>query len=193
MNLPYKELIARLIAESPFEIDTDIQLRGRMPTSASSNFLTNKEQGDWAEEVILNAINEFSDEFRAMKYGTDDSLAAGDPGFREFYQTYQKELNTIGKKPDILIFRLDDVSGDKECDLDDHDLVSSAIAAIEVRSSRFRAVSYANFMNERISQAESECIRLQQIILQEPYNRTLAERRPELYKMIESASLDTFR
>lgn len=193
MNLPYKELIARLIAGSPFEIDTDIQLKGRMPTSASSNFLTNKEQGDWAEEVILNAINEFSDEFRAMKYGTDDSLAAGDPGFREFYQLYQKELNTIGKKPDILIFRLDDVAVDEELDLDDPDLVSSAIAAIEVRSSSFRAVSYSDFMTARTSQAEAECIRLQRIILQEPYNSALAERRPELHKMIESASLDTFR
>lgn len=33
---------------------------------ASSEFLTNKEQGDWAEQVVFNAINKNSEEYRAV-------------------------------------------------------------------------------------------------------------------------------
>ena len=98
MSETYKETIKRLIAESPYEIDTGVEVRGRLPTLASSEFLTNKEQGDWAEEIVFNAINEHSQEYRALKYGRDDSLAAGDPGFPEFFAAYQDELNNIGKK-----------------------------------------------------------------------------------------------
>ena len=96
MNETYTETIQRLISESPFEIDTELQITGRVPTLATSAFLTNKQQGDWAEEIVCNAINEYSQEYRALKYGRDDSLDAGDPGFREFYAAYQDELNSVG-------------------------------------------------------------------------------------------------
>jgi len=56
----YKETIASLIRATQFGIDTDIQVGGRPPSMASSEFLTNKEQGDWAEQVVFNAINEGS-------------------------------------------------------------------------------------------------------------------------------------
>ena len=46
----------------PFDIDLDMQLSGRSPTMASSEFLTNKEQGNWAEELVFNAINSYSKE-----------------------------------------------------------------------------------------------------------------------------------
>ena len=48
----YRDTIASLISSFPIEIDTDIQLSGKLPTMASSNFLTNKEQGDWAEQIV---------------------------------------------------------------------------------------------------------------------------------------------
>ena len=35
----------------------------RTPTQASSNFITNKEQGDWAENLIVRAINTTSKNF----------------------------------------------------------------------------------------------------------------------------------
>ena len=38
----------------------------RTPTQASSNFITNKEQGDWAENLITRAINETSKNFIAV-------------------------------------------------------------------------------------------------------------------------------
>ena len=193
MNSTYSETIRRLVAESPFEIDAELKVEGRVPTLATSAFLTNRQQGDWAEEIVCNAINEHSDEYRALKYGRDDALDAGDPGFREFYSAYQDELNDIGKKPDILIFRQSDFPNAGEVDLDDDDAVRSAIAAIEVRSSGFLAGRYSDFMDGRTRRAESECLRLQRLILREPYAEILRQRRQPLYKMIAEASIDTFR
>lgn len=76
----------------------------RTPTQASSNFITNKEQGDWAENLIFRAINETSKNFVAVKYGKSDDLVAGEDGFDAFYRAFQDELDTIGKRPDLLIF-----------------------------------------------------------------------------------------
>ncbi len=193
MNETYTETIQRLISESPFEIDTELQITGRVPTLATSAFLTNKQQGDWAEEIVCNAINEYSQEYRALKYGRDDSLDAGDPGFREFYAAYQDELNSVGKKPDVLIFRRSDVPSESTYDLEDTEFVQSAIAAIEVRSSSFLATRYSDFMTARTHQAEAECARLQRLILEQPYADLLLEKRPHLYKIISEASIDTFR
>ena len=64
--MTYKETILFLINESPFDIDANIQISGRPPTMASSEFLTNKEQGDWAEQVVFNAINKNSEEYCAV-------------------------------------------------------------------------------------------------------------------------------
>ena len=42
MNATYKETIQRLVSESPFDIDTELEIKGRVPTLASSAFLTNR-------------------------------------------------------------------------------------------------------------------------------------------------------
>lgn len=81
----YKDDILNLIEQSPLEIDTEIQMRGRPPTMANSEFLTNKEQGDWAERIVFKAINEYSKEYFAVEYGCSESIAAGDDGFADFY------------------------------------------------------------------------------------------------------------
>ena len=141
----YKNCILRLIQNAPFDIDTEIVISGGLPTLANSEFLTNKEQGDWAEQIVFNAINQHSDEYRAVRYGRDDALSAGDPGFADFYVAYQDELNTIGKKPDILIYRQSDLPGNGDCDLDDADFIRKAIAAIEVRSSSFFGATIFDF------------------------------------------------
>lgn len=44
------ERISELIDSFPLKIDRDIVMEGRTPSSASSDFLTNKEQGDWMDE-----------------------------------------------------------------------------------------------------------------------------------------------
>jgi type II restriction enzyme len=193
MNERYRQTITQLIETAPFNIDTDIKIAGRIPSTASSEFLTNKEQGDWAERVVLSAINENSSEFIALKYGRGDSLAAGDPGFADFYLAYQDELNHIGKKPDILIFRKSDISDPYSVNLDDEKIVSIAIAAIEVRSSSFLSQKYTLFMRERTRIAEQKCAKVCEIILQEPLASTLRQKSPDIFNLIQSANTNTFR
>ena len=132
-------------------------------------------------------------EYSSWQYGRDDSLSAGDPGFEDFYNDYQSELNAIGKEPDLLIFRRGDILDGQEFDLHDEDVVRKAIAAIEVRSSSFILAKYKAFMATRIREAESECARLQRLILEEPYSEVLKDKKPELQKMIEGASAARFR
>lgn len=97
MRSPYANRIQDLITATPFEIDPEIKVAGRPPTMASSQFLTHREQGDWAEEIIHDAINDHSPDYRAVRYGRTESLPADDPGFRDHYAAYLAELNDLGK------------------------------------------------------------------------------------------------
>ena len=176
----------------PFDIDLNIQLSGRPPTMASSEFLTNKEQGDWAEKLVFNAINSYSKDYCAVKYGRSDSLAAGDPGFKDFYTSYQEELNTIGKKPDILIFNRAQIKGQK-IDTDDINFINKAVSAIEIRSSSFLANRYSDFMNERTTEAIKECHKIKKELLKPPIAELLQKKNAEIFNMIKSASDNTFK
>ena len=132
----YKDDILNLIQQSPLVIDTDIQMSGNPPTMANSEFLTNREQGDWAEKIVFNAINEFSEEYFAIEYGRSESIAAGDEGFADFYLEYQEELNSIGKRPDLLVFKISDFPN-RTIDIENNEHIKQAVAALEVRSSSF--------------------------------------------------------
>lgn len=192
MSDNYKERIASLIAATPFGVDTEIQITGRPPTMASSEFLTNKEQGDWAEQVVLEAINQGSPYYYAVKYGRSDSLAAGDAGFEEFYQAYQDELNTIGKRPDLLIFKRSP-AGTPSLDLSDENIVSKAVAAIEVRSSSFLANRYSQFMEARSAQAVERCRMIKGLVLQDQMRELLKQKSPEILAMLENSTDETFK
>lgn len=126
--------------------------KGRIPTQASSNFITNKEQGDWAEDVLFRAINEYSNNIVAVRYGKSDDIIAGDDGFIDFYESYQQELDEIGKRPDILLFRKEDFNESLGNDISQipHveiiEYVKKAIAGIEVRSSAFLIDRYDEIM-----------------------------------------------
>ncbi len=193
MQESYSETIARLIATTPFNIETEIQITGRPPSTASSEFLTNKEQGDWAERVVIKAINDNSNEYIAIQYGRADSLAAGDEDFADFYLKYQYELNNIGKKPDLLIFKRTDFPYQADIDLDDDDTIKRAVAAIEVRSSSFLANKYSAYMENRDAIANTECERIRQLILSEPLRSALREKSPEILSMLDRATPTTFR
>ncbi|MCB9227952.1 MAG: AccI family restriction endonuclease [Chitinophagales bacterium] len=125
------------------------------PTQASSNFITNKEQGDWAEDLIFRAINETSKNYVAVRYGKSDDLVAGEIGFDEFYNEFQDELDTIGKRPDLLVFKKSDfeeklgydISKLKHSQITDY--VKKAIAGLEIRSSAFLIDKYEGEMQER--------------------------------------------
>lgn len=135
-----EELITKINTDF---VDFDKELiRRRIPTQVSSEFLTNKEQGDWAEETLLNGINNNSEKYIAVRYGRDDNIAAGEEGFKEFYEEYRRELDEIGKRPDILIFDKNDFPYEESSIskfpreiLDE--LVPKAKCGIEVRSSVF--------------------------------------------------------
>jgi len=129
--------------------------RTSAPTQASSNFITNKEQGDWAELLIFRAINETFEGLVAVRYGKSDDLIAGEPGFDTFYNEFQDELDTIGKRPDLLVFKEKDFRKELGYDVSklEHstieDYVKLAVAGLEIRSSAFLIDKYEAFMNER--------------------------------------------
>jgi type II restriction enzyme len=150
----------------------------RTPTQASSNFITNKEQGDWAENLVFRAINETSKNFVAVKYGKSDDLVAGEDGFDTFYQDFQDELDTIGKRPDLLIFS----------QIPHHTIteyVKKAIAGIEVRSSAFLIDKYEEAMQVRTE-------KFSQIALQ-ARDEILAEFQEELNHPSRQAYIDLLK
>lgn len=130
----------------------------RTPTQASSEFITNREQGDWAENLVFRAINEISKNFVAIKYGKSDNIVAGEEGFKEFYQEFKIELDTIGKRPDLLIFKKVDFDSNLGYDVSQiphHQItnyVKKAVAGIEVRSSAFLIDKYEEAMQVRTQQ-----------------------------------------
>lgn len=170
------------------------RIRGNMPTQISSEFLTNKEQGDWAEQTLLNGINNNSSNLIAVRYGKNDDINAGDDGFKEFFKAYQAELDTIGKRPDILIFEKKDYPYETydishfSNDLLDQ-LVPKAKCGIEVRSSAFLIDKYEAYMNDKVSCAIDSAMKSRNIILNN-YKELLISKDSALYDIIESISPD---
>ncbi len=146
----YQQKISNLFSRIPSEIIdiTKPRLRSRPPTQAFSEFLTNREQGDWAESLVQTLINENIPQVKAVKYGKSDDIIAGDPSFPQFYEAYQDELDTIGKKPDVLVFDREvyksgwglDISRKANDELDS--IAKSAKAGLEIRSSAFLVSKY---------------------------------------------------
>lgn len=142
-----------------------------IPTQASSEFITNKEQGDWAETVLFEAINSMSKNYVAVHYGKSDNLVAGDDGFAEFFHTYQEELDSIGKRPDLLIFKRSDFDDSLGYDISHiehsliNDYVKKAIAGIEVRSSAFLIEHYENAMARQKENLLTEALQIKNDIL----------------------------
>lgn len=189
-NDVYKHRILQLVENSPLEIETDIELKGRIPTTVSSEFITNKEQGDWAERLVYGAINK-SDKYVAVRYGRADSLSAGEEGFKAFYEAYQSELNTIGKLPDLLVFNKSDYYEGIE---KTNDGVQKAVCAIEVRSSSFLVEKYNTFMKNRSERATAKIEELRNSIFNNPVlDNLLKEKNPTIYETLKTTKLNDFR
>lgn len=143
----------------------------RVPTQASSEFITNKEQGDWAEKLLMTAINNGSKNFIAVHYGKNEDLVAGENGFDAFFDEFQTEMDTIGKRPDLLVFNIADYREDLGLDISriPHELIDDyvrkAVAGIEVRSSAFLIDKYEEYMQARSSQYIAEALRIRDEIL----------------------------
>lgn len=171
--MTYFQKITELTKDVPIElVDFSTERdHARTPTQASSNFITNKEQGDWAENLIFRAINETAKNFIVVKYGKSDDLVAGEEGFDSFYQEFQNELDTIGKRPDLLIFKREDFIADLGYDIshiphqDITEYVKKAIAGIEVRSSAFLIDKYEEAMQARTEKFTQLAINRKKLIL----------------------------
>lgn len=59
--------------------------------------------------------------------------------------------------------------------------------------SSFLADKYSAFMESRVHAAETECARIQGILLQEPLSSLLIEKSPELHELIQRATPNTFK
>src|SRR5699024_9804478 len=137
------------------------------------NFITNKEQGDWAEDLIFRAINQDSKNFVAVRYGKSDDIIAGEEGFDKFYNDFQDELDTIGKRPDLLIFKKDDFNDELGHNISNlehsliDDYVKKAVAGLEIRSSAFLIDKYEKEMRERSDSNLKRVLELKEKLLNE--------------------------
>lgn len=173
--MTYFNRIRKLTKSIPSELVDFSQPRdiARTPTQASSNFITNKEQGDWAEDLIMRAINENALNHVAVKYGKSDDLVAGEEGFDSFFQEFQNELDTIGKRPDVLIFKKSDFDNSLGYDISHiphekiDNYVKKAIAGVEVRSSAFLIDRYEEAMARRTDFFTKEALSIKNVILSE--------------------------
>ena len=194
--MQYKDRINKLIEDVDITLAdfSAERIRIKIPTQISSEFLTNKEQGDWAENTLMNSINRNSSKLVAVHYGKNDNINAGDDGFKEFFESYNDELDTIGKRPDILIFEkadfpyeTNDISGFSNDVLDQ--LVPKAKCGIEVRSSAFLIDKYETYMNDKVSCAIASAMKSRNIIVNN-YKELLKSKDSALYDIIESISPD---
>ncbi len=156
--MTYKDTINQLAQQvGPGLVNFTAQrVRNSPPTQASSEFITNREQGDWAERIVLQAINKTNRNIVAVQYGRADQYVAGEPGFEEFYESYQNELDAIGKRPDLLVFKVEDYDHDWDFNISRlppdmlDQIVPKAVAGLEIRSSAFLIEQYDRERNEQL-------------------------------------------
>jgi hypothetical protein len=116
-----------------------------VPTDARSEFLANRAMGDWAERMLSESLGAAFPQWKVCQYGNTDRIAAGHPEFKARYLAGLEETRRFGKRPDLLLFP---ASVAVAADLSERNhaeteaLVKQAIAAVEVRSSKFEALKY---------------------------------------------------
>tara|TARA_B100000965_G_scaffold161244_1_gene134359 strand:- start:282 stop:1175 length:894 start_codon:yes stop_codon:yes gene_type:complete len=127
-----------------FDANENLDLKIRPPTDANSEFLANRAMGDWAENLIINQVNS-DKKYIALRYGNEETISAGEEGFKDFYISLKKEVLKFGKRPDLLIF---DKNYNKEKNLsnlntlDAKEYVEECLTSIEIRSSKFESEVY---------------------------------------------------
>ena len=197
--MPYFDKIRNLAKCIPTTIIDFSEQRERTspPTQASSNFITNKEQGDWAENLIFSAINKFSKNYVAVRYGKSDDLIAGEAGFDEFYNDFQDELDAIGKRPDLLMFAKSDFDSELGFDISKiaHSeiakYVKKAIAGLEIRSSAFLIDKYENEMQNRTITHLDKAIKIRDKILSEYFEVLKHPKKKHFIEILKSINENT--
>jgi hypothetical protein len=105
--------------------------------------------------MLTTALLAALPEWKAAHYGNTDQIAAGHPEFKSRYLAGLEETRIYGKRPDLLLFpaafTID--SNLTACGpAETAPMVKQAVAAVEVRSSKFDALTY---LAVRQSQRES--------------------------------------
>ena len=116
-----------------------------VPTDARSEFLANRAMGDWAEQALSVALLRALPEWKVTQYGDTNRIAAGHPDFKASYIAGTEETRRFGKRPDLLLFPASfavDTNLSELTHAETETLVKQAAAAIEVRSSKFEALTY---------------------------------------------------
>lgn len=197
--MTYFDRIRKLTSKVPVTL-VDFSLprtQASPPTQASSNFITNKEQGDWAENLITRAISEASKNHLAVKYGKSDDLVAGEAGFDDFYREFQNELDTIGKRPDLLVFRKSDFVAEWGYDISHlpheriTEYVKKAVAGIEVRSSAFLIDRYEDAMKTRTEKFTAIALETKDKILAEYLDVLTTPKRKKYIDLLKGISAET--
>lgn len=119
----------------------------RAPTDARSEFLANRAMGDWAENLLASALRATCEEWQISHFGETNSIAAGHQDFKNHYLKGLEEVRLHGKRPDLLLFNKYRTPGVAEnlsiLEFDEIDQIANcAIGSIEVRSSKFDALTY---------------------------------------------------
>lgn len=118
----------------------------RLPVDANSNFLGNRAMGDWAESALKDLLMRNQAGFQAIHYGDSNQIAAGDEGFKDYYLGELEATRVLGKRPDLLLYLPE--SGIEGNEFKERTVTETAVlagqafAAIEVRSSKFKALQY---------------------------------------------------
>jgi len=116
-----------------------------VPNDARSEFFANRAMGDWAERSLTTALRESFPNMAVTQFGNTDRIAAGHPDFKARYLAGLEETRLFGKRPDLLLFPTTSGIGveiSKRPQAETEALVRKAVAAIEVRSSKFEALTY---------------------------------------------------
>jgi len=116
-----------------------------VPTDARSEFLANRAMGDWAERMLSASLVRALPDWKVVQYGSTDRIAAGHPEFKTRYIAGLEETRRFGKRPDLLLFPVAaaiDLDVSERSHPDTEALVKNAFAAVEVRSSKFEALTY---------------------------------------------------
>jgi AccI restriction endonuclease len=119
--------------------------RPTVPTDARSEFLANRAMGDWAERMLSIALVRALPEWKVVQYGSTDRVAAGHPEFKARYLAGIEETRRFGKRPDLLLFPTGvavDADISERSHAETESLAKQAVAAVEVRSSKFEALRY---------------------------------------------------
>ncbi len=116
-----------------------------VPTDARSEFLANRAMGDWAERNLSVALVHALPGCKVVQYGSTDRIAAGHTEFKTRYLAGLEETRRFGKRPDLLLFPTGtavDADVSERGHAETEALVKNAVAAAEVRSSKFEALTY---------------------------------------------------